>query len=169
MSMITPIKKHFNFTDFIMNLVLTDLKNEDAIKRARNNEGSSITWILGHLLDYRTQVMNLLGAEKEREFQEKYGSTSAGDGSDFPQINEMFETWKNVANKINQVFENVSDEKLMETITDENTHNEQTVLDKLTFYTWHESYHVGVIGSIRKEFGYPATSEKVIESMQPAK
>ena len=42
MSTNTTLIKSFQNTDFIINLVLSDLKNEDAVKKNRNNKWKEI-------------------------------------------------------------------------------------------------------------------------------
>ncbi len=86
MSMIKPVLGSYQFSDFIMNLVASDLKNEDAVRRVRNGEGASISWIIGHLLDYRHQAMNLFGANKDREYKATFCDAGANSGSNYPDI-----------------------------------------------------------------------------------
>ena len=40
-------------------------------------------------------------------------------------------------------------------------HDEKTIFDTRLFFAWHEAYHVGAIGAIRKDLGRKAISELV--------
>ena len=147
----------------MMNLVAGDLNNEDARRRVREGEGASISWIIGHLLDFRCQAMNLFGAEKESEYKEMFGNAAAGDGSNYPDISALHEKWNELSNELEAVLQNVSDEQLTAPIEgDKSVHSEKSVLDVLVFYMWHESYHMGSLGMVRKELGYPATAELAV-------
>ena len=162
-NMIKPILASYRFSNFIMNLVLTDLTNEQATTRSRKGEGSSISWIVGHLLDFRCQAINLFGIEREREFKEMF--RYASDGSDYPDIKELKEEWDKLHNEIEAAFANITDDQITAPIKSENSvHEEKTVLDVITFFMWHESYHIGVIGAIRKELGLKSTSDKATEA-----
>jgi hypothetical protein len=43
-------------------------------------------------------------------------------------------------------------------------HGEKRILDTVLFLTWHEAYHIGAIGAIRREQGRKAIAELVRES-----
>ncbi|RMF57086.1 MAG: DinB family protein, partial [Calditrichaeota bacterium] len=147
--MIQPIIKHFQFTDFIMNLVLADLKNEDAIKRIRNGEGCSISWIVGHLITYRYRIMKLMGHEEENELESLFGDGPATDGSNYPSIDRMLERWNMQAEEFYPIMEKVTDEYLLSPMpSKDGAHNEKTILDTVSFFEWHESSHLGAIGLI---------------------
>ena len=52
-NLIRPLLAGFETAHFNVGLQLGDLENADAVRRARGDSGSSISWIMGHLLDYR--------------------------------------------------------------------------------------------------------------------
>jgi hypothetical protein len=45
-------------------------------------------------------------------------------------------------------------------------HDEKTILDTVLFLTWHEAYHIGAIGAIRRDLGRKAIAELVAGSSQ---
>ena len=168
-NIIQPAIKHFQFTDFIMNLVLADLNNDDAVKRIRNGDGCSISWIVGHLSAYRYRTMKLLGADKTNEFEALFGEPGANDGINYPEISDMLKKWNSFSKEFYALLEQTSDKQLLTQMNPEGTaHNEKTVLDTLTFFMWHESSHTGGIGLIRKEFGYRSTSDLAMEASKKA-
>jgi hypothetical protein len=44
---------------------------------------------------------------------------------------------------------------------DAGPHEERRILDTVLFLTWHEAYHIGAIGAIRREQGRKAIAELV--------
>lgn len=40
--------------------------------------------------------------------------------------------------------------------------------EALSFFAWHEAYHIGVIGLLRVEWGYRHTHELAMEAMSLA-
>ena len=88
-----PIRNHFHFTNNIVQLVLSDVSEEQARVRSRGEDGPSIIWTVGHLLDYRVRLLNTIGIEKSSPWKEKFGDGSATDGSDYPPLTEMATAW----------------------------------------------------------------------------
>lgn len=165
--MILPVIKQFQFTDFIVNLALRDLKNSDAIRRTRAGRGASISWIIGHLLAYRFRALAVLGHPHDNKYEEIYGAAPAGDGSAYPPIEILLQEWNAHTREFYPHLESIPDGKLLSAATaGQNPHGEKTVLDEITFFPWHESSHIGAIGLMRLEMGYPAISELVMNEMR---
>ncbi len=160
MAMIQPVLESLRFSNFIFGLVTGDLNNKDAMQRSRGEEGASISWTIGHLLHYRCQVLNLLGKKKESEFKAKFSDMGATNGDDYPDILDFDLKWQELHAEIEEHLPKVSDAQLTEQIeNEESPHNEKAVLDVLVFLMWHESYHLGVLGAIRKQLGLTATAD----------
>jgi uncharacterized damage-inducible protein DinB len=166
--MMRPFAEHFRFTNFIMNLVIGDVTNDDAIHRTRDSEGPSISWIVGHLGHHRFEIMKLLGTELDDELAEKFAGGSS-DGSDYPDIAELRNDWERIHAELESVIESVTDGQLARrTGGDGSRHGEKTVLDALSFYAWHEIYHMGQLGTIRTQLGYPATADLAVAAARSA-
>ena len=43
-------------------------------------------------------------------------------------------------------------------------HDERSLREQVIFFTWHEGYHLGALGALRKGIGYPGPAEKVREA-----
>ena len=155
-----PIAESFRTTNLILELCMADMKETDAKKRVRNGEGPSIAWQVGHMLDHRCKVLGLLGVDKERSYGAKYTALAASDGSDYPDIPEYRRQWEAVHGELESALEAAAPESL-DRITEHEANGEKTALDSIMFLTWHEAYHVGAIGAIRKELGYPGPAELV--------
>lgn len=59
----TPLLAGFQLADFNLNVQLSDLSNGDAVRRARVDTGSSISWIVGPLLSFRCWALHACGVE----------------------------------------------------------------------------------------------------------
>ena len=149
----------FGMTDYLVPLVLEDLSDEDARKRARDDEGPSIAWIVGHLLHYRHHVMGLLGAERENPWEEQFAEAEATDGSDYPTVAELADAWERVADDFAAVMTSVSDQDFEQPAV--GVHEERTLRDQVVFYAWHEGYHMGALGAQLKRLGYLGPADKV--------
>jgi uncharacterized damage-inducible protein DinB len=161
-SLATPIAESLKLTDFIMQVVTKDLTDDVARRQARGDEGASIAWVLGHLLHYRLELMKILRSPAEDPFTEMF-SGSATDGTDYPTIDELTKSWAEVSERTLAVVNAATDEQIEASLpADGGPHAERRVLDTLIFFTWHESYHMGQLGTLRKQFGLTATSDLVM-------
>ena len=149
----------FGMTDYLIPMVLEDLTDEDARKRARGEEGPSIAWMVGHLLHYRHHVMELLGAERENVWTESFAHADATDGSDYPTVVELREAWERVAADFAEVVGSTEEENFDRPA--EGAHDERSLRDQVVFFAWHEGYHMGALGAQLKVLGYLGPAEKV--------
>jgi uncharacterized damage-inducible protein DinB len=162
--MMQSMAEHLRFTNFIMNVVTSDVKEEDARRRARDSEGPSISWIVGHLLRYRYDMMKLLGHERLNSLADTFGS-SATNGSDYPDLKVIVAAWNEAVQELDKVIATVGDEQILAKIGGAGSpHGEKTVLQSLSFYIWHESYHMGQLGTLRTQWGYRQTSDRAQEA-----
>lgn len=149
----------FGMTDFLIPLVLSDLSDEDARTRSRDGAGPSITWIVGHLLHYRFVVMSMLGHERVDPHGDTF-TRAATDGSAYPAIADFQEQWDVLASDFQAVLTSKSEDDWNARST--GAHDEKSMRDQVSFFAWHEGYHMGVLGALRKDMGYPGPSEMVM-------
>jgi len=152
----------FGTTDFLMPLILGDLTEEDGRKRARGQEGPSISWTVGHLLSSRVYVLNVLTDGRENPYEQQYGNASATDGSDYLTLAELQAEWDSVRAQLGEALINTTEEDL-DALAPDGLHAEQLIRDKIVFFAWHEGYHVGVIGALRKAMGYLGPAELIMQ------
>lgn len=163
--MIRPFREQFKFTNFSMRLVLNDMNDEDAIKRARNGAGCSFIWIVGHLMHYRHLALRAVGQEKPNPWAEQFDSTPANDGSGYPSVAALREPWNDLAATLDETLQDVNDEQLLRVLPNPNSpHSERTLLDAIVFYTFHEANHMGALSMLRLELGLSSLSGLVVAS-----
>ncbi len=162
-----PILESLKFTDMIMNLVTSDLTNDVATRRSRDDAGASMAWIIGHLCHYRYEIAKLLGAKAESPFAEMFGNAAATDGSNYPDLTELKANWTDTSALVLAAVEAATDEQIMSPLGGKDSpHDEQLVLNTLVFYMWHESYHMGQFGTLRAQFGLTPTATLAMEASQ---
>lgn len=152
-----PIAASLKFTDFIVQTVTADLDNETARRRSRETDGASIAWVLGHLCQYRYRMMELLGSSEVSPFI--MFDEGATDGSGYPTIEDLVASWRDVSARVVPLVERAADEVLLAPMGGPDApHGEKTKLDTMVFYMWHESYHMGQLGTLRAQFGLTPTA-----------
>ena len=153
-----PIAANFRTTNFILSMCLGDMNEQDARKRVRSDKGPSIAWEVGHMLDHRCKILGLLGVAKESPYAAQYTAMGATDGGDYLNTADYQRQWNEISAELEAAMEAATEESLGR-IVDGGPHHEKTALDSIMFLSWHEAYHVGAVGSIRKELGYPGPAE----------
>lgn len=154
-----PIAESLKFSDFIINTVTGDLDDTMARRRARDTEGASIAWVMGHLIHYRHLMLGLLGENTDDPFAEQFASAGATDGADYPPIADLVKTWNEISAKVVPVMEATTDDALTKPLGGKSApHGEKRVLDTMIFFMWHETYHIGQLGTLRAQFGLTPTA-----------
>ena len=162
-----PLMNIFGTTDHLIPLILDDLSDVDARTRARDDEGPSIVWHLGHLLSYRHKMLQWLGQSEANPYESAFGSTPATDGRDYPTTAELSEQWSYVSERFMGALASASEEALAAPVQG-GPHAEECVRDKIAFFAFHEGYHLGSIATLQKALGKHSPPEKIMAAMQAA-
>lgn len=150
----------FGMTDFMLPVVLDDLSDDQVYARPREG-GPSIAWTLGHLMHSRVFVLNTLGDGRANPWSEKFSEVAASDGSDYPSPGELRAEWTELAEDFMAALGGLSEEALDATL-DNGWLAGQTLRDQLVFFAWHEGYHLGAVGQIRKALGLLGPAERIM-------
>jgi uncharacterized damage-inducible protein DinB len=158
----------FEFNSTMVRVGLEDLTNEHATHQVRAGEGSSISYLVGHMLASRIGALKMLGVETENPYSELFGgAVPARDGSDYPDVSELVGQWNQVSESFAAALADLGADDVLAPcegfpIPD------QTVRGALMFWAWHESYHLGQLGIMRTELGYPSLQSRLYAEMQAA-
>ena len=155
------LQSGFRTTHHILSLALADLDDASARRRTRGTDGPSIAWTVGHLLDHRFKVLQLLGVERESPYTAQFGRTAATSGEEYPSVESLRRQWAEVHADLEAAFDNAPSDLLDRQLPGSGAHGESSIRDKLAFYAWHEGYHTGVIGAARKALGLQGPAELV--------
>ena len=155
--LILPVAGQYAFCSSMLGAAVSDLSDEQAGARMRDDKGSSITFILGHLMASRAMILQTLGKREDNPwgkiFTTKEGAKAA---SDYPPIKELAGQWAELAKEFDSVLAELDDATLMAAGPDWIPSPDQTNRGMLGFFAFHESYHIGQIGLIRVEHGLPS-------------
>jgi uncharacterized damage-inducible protein DinB len=150
----------FRTTTKILNIALAGLSDAEAHVRTRGDEGPSISWTVGHLLDSRVKVLALLGEVRPNPYATPFGSAAATDGAHYPTLASMLAEWTQLHETLETVAARAGD-TIHTALSGAGAHGETHVRDQLAFLAWHEGYHVGVIGAARKAAGLLGPAELI--------
>jgi uncharacterized damage-inducible protein DinB len=144
----------FGFAPRAVALNIEGVSEEDARKRPTGG-GNSINWVVGHIISSRQGVLTLLGAEPTwpRETTDAYARGTSGDipaAAELP-LSRLLEDLSATTPIIVERLEALSGEELAAP----SSNPEQTLGQRLAFLVFHESYHVGQLGLLRRLIGKP--------------
>ena len=159
-ALIRPIIALHEVSNGILATGIGDLTDQDARARSRGGAGPSIAWTIGHLCHYKLKVLELLGQPRENAFTAQFEHTPASDGSDYPPLADLAASFSALTGDVCAALASAS-ERLEAPMPGAGLHDEKRILDTVLFLTWHEAYHIGAIGAIRREQGHKAIAELV--------
>ncbi len=164
-----PLLAGFETAHFSIGLQLSDLRNTDALRRARGEEGSSISWGLGHILSFRSAGLRACGVDHDNPYGDLFSFESpATDGAGYPDIAELRDAWNETHTKLAGAVAGLSEAQLLAEADLPIPLGDPSLLGGLSFIQWHEAYHIGVIGLLRVQWGYRPTHELALEAMGQA-
>jgi uncharacterized damage-inducible protein DinB len=155
-----PIVALYGLSQGILATSIKDLTDDDAKVRTRAGAGPSVAWTVGHLCHHKVQALGLLGHTRDNPFAAAFESTPASDGANYPTLTELMASYAALNADVCSALASAS-ARLESPMPGAGPHDEKKVLDTILFLAWHEAYHVGSIGAIRKEQGRKAISDLV--------
>jgi len=122
--------------------------------------GNCLNWVLGHLLAVYHQVLPLLGQEPviESSVIQRYnrGSAPMLDGTEALDISELTAAWDECCMRVDAGLAGLSAETLAAPAPRSPTGNpDETIGSLLSTVCWHQAYHAGQTGILRRIAGKP--------------
>jgi len=141
----------FGFAPRALSLNVEGVSDEDARKQPAGG-GNSICWVVGHIVSSRQGVLALLGSEPTwpKERSDAYARGSSGDVPDLPLsrlLDDLNATTPIITEKLKALPAGALDAQ--------SGKPDQTLGQRLAFLAFHESYHVGQTGLLRRLIGMP--------------
>lgn len=155
-----PIIALYGLSNGILGTGISDLSDENAKARSRGGAGPSIAWTIGHLCHFKIKVLELLGQSRENPFSSTFEHAAATDGADYPPLNDLAANFSALNDELCTALASSRD-RLEAPMPGAGLHNEKRIIDTVLFLAWHEAYHIGAIGAIRREQGRKAIAELV--------
>lgn len=120
---------------------------------ARPEAGAnSAHWVLGHVTWARLGMLRMAGeAVEEESWEAAFGrGAKPDDGSGYPPVEELVERFGTAGERLYEVLSQMDEEKAQSAVPFELPDGSKTVEDGLHFLYFHETYHLGQIGYIRR-------------------
>ena len=151
----TPIAAIFAINDDLMTRGLDGVTN-DQLWTAITPRNNPMLWVIGHLVQTRSQLLGLLGEPIETGWGELFNrGATIGDVTQYPSRVEIERVMSDVSRRLHAKLATLNDEQLGQSPTAP-LPGANTFADQVALFAFHDSYHVGQLAFIRKGLGYAA-------------
>jgi len=125
---------------------------DDEVARSRIKEDlNPIIWIAGHMATYRCKLAHALGRPVDHGWGDRFDrGTEVSDPRPFPPIGEVLTVWVKATEVLEKRFEELAEDELSAPAPRDFPFPDKTLRGMICFLSYHESYHLGQIGFLKK-------------------
>jgi hypothetical protein len=126
-----------------------------ALLRRPSPHSNSMLWVAGHLTQFRCRLARLLGSERAIPWETLFatGSHAAPDDA-YPPHEDVVALWYDVSAEVHGRLSAVSSVELDSPPAIRMPSTDGTLAGALVLLAFHEGYHMGQLGYLRKWLGY---------------
>lgn len=118
--------------------------------------GNTMAFVALHLVDVRLYLANYVGLELPSPWsQEIQKAKSAEQICDYPSPAELLKVWSKLADPVHEKIESLDDEWLDVDSKMPFPFPDRARGGDISFFVHHESYHIGQVALLRRQFGLP--------------
>jgi uncharacterized damage-inducible protein DinB len=147
---VDALKKLYGINHRALGLNVEGLDHKDSLLQPPGG-GNCLNWVAGHIVANRTFVLQMLGEEpvwsEEQMEAYKRGSKPIQDGSRAVKFDSILTDFRTSQDRIQSGLGRLQDADL------NRKQGEQTLGDSLHFFQFHEAYHIGQMGLLRRMAG----------------
>ena len=122
---------------------------------------NSLAWIAGHVLQSRARLHKLAGEKVEVPWRELFRPEGLPpDPSGYPSAAELVERWQAVTEALLRRLDALDEGVLTAAPQLRVPSNDHTLIGAIAFAAYHEAYHVGQMGYLRRWHGLTSLVER---------
>ena len=144
------LQRLFEIDAYAFGVNVKGLSHEDSMVQPPAG-GNCLNWVAAHIVASRGAILDLLGEaqvwDTDRNDRFKRGSRPVQDTKDSLPFDSIVADFRRSQERIQAGLARLSDEELIEKRGDD------TLADKLHFLQFHEAYHIGQAGLLRRMAG----------------
>jgi uncharacterized damage-inducible protein DinB len=155
---LAALARRFRFNEQLLAVETSGFEPEDWARRPGEQGGNTAHWILGHVTQSRRMIARRLGAELHQESWERLvGLKSKPEGrQDYPAVERLLADLRASGEFLERRCAELGEsEARAEWGPRAFPDGSRTLEDGLHFLYFHETYHLGQIGLIRRICGKP--------------
>jgi uncharacterized damage-inducible protein DinB len=152
-AVVGPIATIFKINDGFMSRAVDGLTSEELWHRPTGHN-NPILWLLGHVVQNRAGVVRSFGEPFDTGWGELFlRGSQLQEAARYPSVEEIRRVLDEVNRRLYERLESIDDLQLAQPAAGTPVPQVKTVADRLAFFAFHDSYHVGQMGFVRKGLG----------------
>jgi hypothetical protein len=133
---------------------------EDQVLMRPGPSSNPMLWVAGHLVQSRTQLLRAFGPPRQLPWENLFATGSlVGDALIYPSIGEVEAVWRSASQELMRRLESAPPNRFDEPAPDWLVTRDHTLGGAINYAVYHEAYHIGQLGFIRKWLGHDAVFE----------
>lgn len=133
----------------------------DAFLERPGGVTNSLVWVAGHLLQSRARMRKLAGEKIEVPWPELFGPGGPlADPSGYPTAQELLASWRETTEALLRRLDALDEALLVAPPRLRVPSHDHTLLGAIAFAAYHEAYHVGQMGYVRRWHGLSPLVER---------
>lgn len=137
---------------------LEGVSHEESL-RSPEPFGNNANWVLGHLVDSAEGVLGLLGQPRVLDSgalaRYRRGTSPLIDAAEALPLERLLEVWDEASKRINVGLKSIPEERIDAPVPADLTWMGTTIGAAVAFVSFHQSYHAGQLGLLRRLLGKP--------------
>ena len=159
-AVLQDLTKRFQFNSKFVGMLGEGFEPEHWSRKPSDDGGNSAHWILGHLVVSRRYIVRTLGGDApDSDWEKEFGrGAQPEDTGGFPAPAELSAQLEQTDAELGRLLPEISEERAASNWSPQGgafPDGSKSVLGALQFLHFHESYHLGQLGLIRRMCGLP--------------
>jgi hypothetical protein len=151
--MVQQLALIFKLNNNLIARSLDGLSDEDVWRQV--GSGNPIAWIVAHLAETRAGLLTEMGSPFDCGWSRMFQRGSMlQDRAGYPSRQDIERAWKGTHAAMREAFMALSAKRLEAATSRRPVPGVESLGDFIAFCGFHEAYHVGQIGFIRKQLGF---------------
>jgi uncharacterized damage-inducible protein DinB len=135
--------------------------DQESAERRPNEHTNSLAFVACHALDARFYLMRMCGHDMTNPWRELFDAAhDVSDMKEVPPVYELLTVWEEVHEATLEHLQEMSDSELDADSSERFPTEDGSLLGGIAFLAFHEAYHVGQMGLLRKYLGYGPVVER---------
>ena len=150
---IGTVAEQFRITTNLFIKAMSDVDKDQAMRRP-GPVSNPLLWLAGHVIQFRTRMLTLLGAPREFPWGSIFDTgAKVGAAGIYPQPEELVAKWEELSEVLMDRLSALTEEDLVTPPSARVPTTDATLRGAIGYFSLHEAYHVGQMGYVRKWLG----------------
>lgn len=149
-----PLSNLLHVNDQLFDRAIADVPEELAARPLEG--GNRFLWVAAHVVIPRGWLVNRLGGQASVPWEAAFtrGAEPPANGSAWPTLADVGAKWREIAALLHARVDSLTEADLGKPI-EAFPSIDGTVLGGVTLMTFHDAYHIGQLGHLRRRLGLP--------------